>query len=860
LMVVAIFASSCNKYADDFKQLNTKLDAVASSVAGLTQLATDLAATKAAVTSLQSAVAALPTSASVTAVSTSLTAVSGKVDAISTSLAAVAATGTANATAIAGVKTDLAALVASQATANAAITKGFADDLAKMTALGTSVTDIVAKLVAIAAQETALGTAVAASNTAIAANAAALTALAAQASDLATSVAALTTADAAGFAAAATANAALATQAATIIADITANTSADAVTALVIAGLKTDLAAANATLAVINANTIKTITAPTIAGTVIRVGIELTASPGTALETVTYQWQIATVAGGSTFADITGATTSKYTPVLADLGKALKVKATGTGSYVGPGATPMSVLSTATGVVLAQLPLQAIAATTSATVGLYSVGIRLTAGDLTPTVLPGATATYQWVSSATQYGTYLPISGATSSTYTPVAADATMYIAVVATGNGGYYNTVTSTAVGPINYVGVTSPAFTMSSANNTVTITLTGGTFKTVANGLVASMFTFTGLDAASFATSSTVIFNRVSSTVVTFTKYAAAGFNVVSSETVTVGYAALATQATSVAAVPSTEVLTALPTAIVGTAIGGVTAPVAGATPVTTITAGTGFTGTVSWSGSPVTFAYATAYTATITLTPATGYTTTGIAANSFSVTGATVTNSINSGTIVAVFPATALAPIDIAAVPMVLPIVGAGMPTTISTAQYTGSIAWAASAGGNTTGSFSPANVYTATITLTPATGYTVIGTSAALFTNTGATSVTHTANSNTIVIVYPATASIIVSAQAIAGLTAPVIAATAVTTTTAGTGFTGAVTWTGLTDVTVPQVFIATDVPVATVVLTAAAGYTFTGVAATGAFTVAGAASVTYVLTATTATLTVTYAVL
>ena len=60
LMVVAIFASSCNKYADDFKQLNTKLDALATQVAGVTQLTTDLAATKASVATLVSSVAALP--------------------------------------------------------------------------------------------------------------------------------------------------------------------------------------------------------------------------------------------------------------------------------------------------------------------------------------------------------------------------------------------------------------------------------------------------------------------------------------------------------------------------------------------------------------------------------------------------------------------------------------------------------------------------------------------------------------------------------------------------------------------------------------------------------------------------------
>jgi hypothetical protein len=90
---------------------------------------------------------------------------------------------------------------------------------------------------------------------------------------------------------------------------------------------------------------------------------------------------------------------------------------------------------------------------------------------------------------------------------------------------------------------------------------------------------------------------------------------------------------------------------------AISGVTAPVQGATPVTTTTAGTGYTGTVSWSGSPATYALATTYTATITLTPTSGYTLTGVAANFFTVAGATTdTNSANSGVITAVFPATA------------------------------------------------------------------------------------------------------------------------------------------------------------------------------------------------------------
>jgi len=98
-------------------------------------------------------------------------------------------------------------------------------------------------------------------------------------------------------------------------------------------------------------------------------------------------------------------------------------------------------------------------------------------------------------------------------------------------------------------------------------------------------------------------------------------------------------------------------LPTSISVYAIGGVTAPVSGATPVSTVTAANGYTGTVTWSGSPTTFASSTIYTATITLTAAAGYTLAGVGANSYTVAGATsVTHSADSGIVTAVFPATA------------------------------------------------------------------------------------------------------------------------------------------------------------------------------------------------------------
>jgi prepilin-type N-terminal cleavage/methylation domain-containing protein len=89
---------------------------------------------------------------------------------------------------------------------------------------------------------------------------------------------------------------------------------------------------------------------------------------------------------------------------------------------------------------------------------------------------------------------------------------------------------------------------------------------------------------------------------------------------------------------------------------AIPGVTAPVTGATPDTAITETSQYTGTIAWNGNPTTFAGGVVYTATITLTAKSGYTFTGVAADFFTVSGATSdSNSANSGTVTAAFPAT-------------------------------------------------------------------------------------------------------------------------------------------------------------------------------------------------------------
>jgi hypothetical protein len=88
------------------------------------------------------------------------------------------------------------------------------------------------------------------------------------------------------------------------------------------------------------------------------------------------------------------------------------------------------------------------------------------------------------------------------------------------------------------------------------------------------------------------------------------------------------------------------------------GVTAPATGETPATAITPTAQYTGTVSWNPAVPpggTFAASATYTATITLSPVTGYTLNGVDANFFSVAGATATNAKNSGVIKAEFPAT-------------------------------------------------------------------------------------------------------------------------------------------------------------------------------------------------------------
>ena len=177
--------------------------------------------------------------------------------------------------------------------------------------------------------------------------------------------------------------------------------------------------------------------APTINGTA-QVGESLTASTsdisdanGLANASFTYQWL-------ADDADISGATGSSYTLVAADVGKAIKVRV----SFTDDAGNEESVTSAATAAV--------IAANTSATGaptigGTARVGESLTAStsDISDADgLANASFTYQWLADDAD------INGATTSSYTVVAADAgkTIKVQVSFTDDDGNEESVTSTA------------------------------------------------------------------------------------------------------------------------------------------------------------------------------------------------------------------------------------------------------------------------------------------------------------------------------------------------------------------------------------------------------------------------------
>jgi hypothetical protein len=331
-------------------------------------------------------------------------------------------------------------------------------------------------------------------------------------------------------------------------------------------------------------------------------------------------------------------------------------------------------------------------------------GFTLQGVDANFFTVAGATAT-NLVNSGTVTATF-PTTGATNAT--PIDIAAITGVTVPVTG-ATPVTTITETAqyTGTVAWNG--NPSTFAASTDYTATITLTAKAGFTL-QGVGVNFFTVAGATAT----------NAVNSGIIT-------------------------------AVFPQTDATTADPNPIDIAAITGVTAPVTGATPVSTITETAQYTGTVTWNGSPSTFAASTMYTATITLTAKAGYTLTGVGTNFFTVAGATpVTYDANLGVITATFPQTA-ATISTAAITGVTPpAVGATPATAITeTVQYTGTVTWNGSPA-----TFAEGTAYTANIILTAKAGYTLHGVSVNFFTVSEAAA-TNAVNSGVITAVFPAT---------------------------------------------------------------------------------------------------------
>jgi hypothetical protein len=163
-------------------------------------------------------------------------------------------------------------------------------------------------------------------------------------------------------------------------------------------------------------------TDPSISGIAAK-GQTLTASPGawsgTQPITFTYQWRRCNDAGADC-SDVSGATRQTYALGSGDVGKRIRVRVTATN----PDGTN-NELSDATPKVTDGTPVNQVEPRIS---GTPTEGQRLTASNGTWVGVQPMTFTYQWVRCGTDGGDPLGskcavISGATKSTYTPVAAD-----------------------------------------------------------------------------------------------------------------------------------------------------------------------------------------------------------------------------------------------------------------------------------------------------------------------------------------------------------------------------------------------------------------------------------------------------
>jgi hypothetical protein len=164
-----------------------------------------------------------------------------------------------------------------------------------------------------------------------------------------------------------------------------------------------------------------------------------------------YGWLRCNAAGGSCAA-IAGATAATYTPVTADVGFTLRGAVTPTGGPALSSEATQVVKSANSGPLIAGTTnVATVAANMPSITGTPAVGQVLTSSNGT-WAGTAVTITRQWLRCSTTGDQCVTIAGATSATYTPVAADRTLRLRVRVTATRSLVaNFVLTLDVGPVS-------------------------------------------------------------------------------------------------------------------------------------------------------------------------------------------------------------------------------------------------------------------------------------------------------------------------------------------------------------------------------------------------------------------------
>ena len=223
-----------------------------------------------------------------------------------------------------------------------------------------------------------------------------------------------------------------------------------------------------------------------------------------------YQWQ-SSADNGTTWSNIAGAIAATYTPTEADETRLLRVVETATDSGTAQSATSTSA---ATGAV-ADIVL---AFTSAASIsGAATVGSLLSAANGALNDADASVTGFQWQSSSDNGATWSNIAGATTATYTPVAADQGNRLRVVETAtdaDGGPSITSNSTATSVVtnSTLVFTTPA--------SITGTAQEGSVLTAVNGTTSDLnAVISGYQWQSFGNGGTTWSNIVGATAATYT-----------------------------------------------------------------------------------------------------------------------------------------------------------------------------------------------------------------------------------------------------------------------------------------------------------------------------------------------------